>query len=219
MFRSYILPFIIWIIYQPLRLSWRFELIESESLKAARKNGDVVTFAHWHGDELGILYLLKRYNCCVMTSTSKDGELINGFLRIMGVKTSRGSSTRGGVSALKGLLRLTKSGFNPCVAVDGPKGPYHKVKPGVLEISKLTGSKICPLGASCNNAFVFKRSWNKAYLPLPFAKISVVMGDLVPAVRREEDAHAASLAERLEEALANAGRLALDAIAAKNASC
>lgn len=215
MFRSYILPFLIWIIYQPLRLSWRFELVESESLKQALKNRNVVTFAHWHGDELGILYLLKRYNCCVMTSTSKDGELINGFLRIMGVKTSRGSSTRGGVSALKGLLRLTKSGFNPCVAVDGPKGPYHKVKPGVLEISKLTGSPICVLGASCNNAFVFKRSWNKAYLPLPFAKISVVMGDLVPAVRREEDAHAASLAERLELALANAGRLASEAIAAK----
>ncbi len=216
MFRSYILPFIIWIIYQPLRWSWRFELIESPSLKLALQNREVVTFAHWHGDELGILYLLKRYNCCVMTSTSKDGELINGFLRIMGVKTSRGSSTRGGVSALKGLLRLTKSGFNPCVAVDGPKGPYHKVKPGVLEISKLTGSKICPLGAYCNNAFVFKRSWNKAYLPLPFAKISVVMGDLVPVVGRQEDAHATSLAERLEEALANAGRLALDAIAAKN---
>lgn len=206
-------------IYQPLRLSWRFELIESPSLKEALANGEVVTFAHWHGDELGAMYLLKRYNCCVMTSTSKDGELMNSFLKLMGIQTSRGSSTRGGVSALKGLLRLTKSGFNPVVAVDGPKGPYHKVKPGVLEISKLTNSNICPLGASCTKALVFKKSWNKAYLPLPFSKLTIVMGDLVPGVSRAEDAHDPRLAERLEKALDNAGRLASNAIAGKNPSC
>lgn len=203
-------------IYQPLRLSWRLQIIESPSLLAALKNKEVVTFAHWHGDELGSMYMLKRYNCCVMTSTSKDGELINSFLHLMGIQTSRGSSTRGGVSALKGLLRLTKSGFNPVVAVDGPKGPYHKVKPGVLEISKLTNSSLCPMGVSCSKALIFKKSWNKAYLPLPFSKLTIVMGDLVPGVRRDEDAHEPALAQRLEVALANAGRLASDAIAAKN---
>ena len=132
---------------------------------------------------------------------------------LLGAKTSRGSSTRGGASALKGILRLARQGYRPSVAVDGPKGPLHKVKPGVFEISKLTGGKIYPLAAECDRKFVFKKSWNKAFLPLPFAKVVIVWGEGLPSVARGADVREPKLALDLEMAISDAKRQALNLIA------
>lgn len=215
MFRARVLPFLIWLIYVPLKLSWRIQIHESPELLDDLKNNRMCVLAHWHGDELGIIYLLKRYRAVAMTSTSKDGAIINGFLNLIGVKTSRGSSTRGGVSALKGILRLAKEGYRPSFAVDGPKGPYHKVKPGVLEVAKILSCPVHPIGVSCNRAFVFKKAWNKTYLPLPFAKIVITWGPPIKEVPRTEDLRASTLQVQLENALLDAGQNARNLIAAK----
>ncbi len=183
-------------------------------MQKALAAGQPMVLAHWHGDELGILYLLKRYRAAVMTSTSRDGELMDSIVRRFGARTSRGSSTRGGVSALKGLLRLAREGWRPSVAVDGPKGPYHKVKPGVFEISKVTGGEIFPISVACDRAFEFKKAWNKTFLPKPFARVVCVWGDGLPPVTRDQDPHDPDLALRLEEALADAGQQARNIIAA-----
>ena len=214
MFRKHVLPLIAYVFYTTLRLTWRIRVIESASLKQALAESRPMVYAHWHGDELGILYLLKRYRAAVMTSTSKDGELMDAIVRKFGARTSRGSSTRGGTTALRGILRLAKEGWRPSVAVDGPKGPLHKVKPGIFEISKITGGEIFPLAVACDRKFVFKKAWNKTFLPLPFAKLVVVWGDALPAVARDAEAHDPDLATRLEQALANAGQQAVNIIAA-----
>jgi lysophospholipid acyltransferase (LPLAT)-like uncharacterized protein len=213
MFRSRVLPFLIWLIYLPLKLTWRFEVHESPELKLAIENNELAVLTHWHGDELGILYFAKRYRASAMTSTSKDGEIINGFLNLIGVPTARGSSTRGGVSALKGILRLAKLGFRPSFAVDGPKGPYHKVKPGALEVAKLLACPIHPLGVACSKSFVFQKSWNKTYLPLPFARIVLVWGKPLSRVPRDLDLRGSDILGQLEAALLDAGQKARQIVA------
>lgn len=189
-------------------------MIESASLKKALAENRPMVFAHWHGDELGILHLLGRYRASVMTSTSKDGELMDRIVRLFGSKTARGSSTRGGVTALKGILRLAREGWRPSVAVDGPKGPLHKVKPGVFEISKLIQGEIFPLAVACDRKFVFEKAWNKTFLPLPFSRVVVVWGEALPAVDRDRDSRDPELAKSLEDALTNAGQQARNIIAA-----
>jgi len=213
MVRKFVLPYLLFLIYSALRLTWRIRVIEPESMKRAMAAGEPMVLAHWHGDELGILYLLRRYRAAVMTSTSKDGELMNTVVRLFGARTSRGSSTRGGASALKGIIRLAREGWRPSVAVDGPKGPYHKVKPGVFEISKVTGGAIYPIAVACDRAYVFHKAWNKTFLPLPFARLICVWGDGLPPVARNADAHDPDLARALEDALANAGQKAVNTIA------
>jgi lysophospholipid acyltransferase (LPLAT)-like uncharacterized protein len=208
------IAFILFVVYSSLRWTWRIRVVESEGLKQALKNGDPMVYAHWHGDELGILYLLKRYRAAAMISTSKDGELMDIVVRLLGARTSRGSSTRGGVSALKGIIRLSREGWRPSVAVDGPKGPYHKVKPGVFEISKLTGGTIFPLVAACDRKFVFQKAWNKTFLPLPFARVVVVWGEGLSVPDRKSDSRDPNLAKRLEETLTNAGQQAANLVAA-----
>ncbi len=205
--------------YTSLRATWRVTVHETPELREFLKTNKLFVIAHWHGDELGILYLLKRYGCAVITSTSKDGEIINRVVNLMGAKSSRGSSTRGGVSALKGIIRLAREGYRPTVAVDGPKGPLHVVKPGVFEVSKIVNAPIFPISVACSKKFVFEKSWNKTFLAFPFARLEVVWGAPIETIGRDGDCHSSELSQRLELALFDAQRQASKLIAAHLGGC
>lgn len=213
MFRKYVLAFIVFVIYRTLSFTWRVRLIEPPSLTDSVEKKKPVVLAHWHGDELALLVLMRRYRVATIASTSKDGEMMNTVLLLMGAKTSRGSSTRGAVQALKGLLRLVKQGGNCSFAVDGPKGPIYKVKPGVFELSRMINGPIYAAGVACNRALHFPKSWNKTYLPKPFARIVIEWVGPTGPVLREQDPRDPDLATELEQRLHSAKQQALKVIA------
>lgn len=204
MFRRFVLPWIGWIVYRLWSATWRIQRHESEGMRQAIAAGEPLVFAHWHGDELKIMPLVSPYRIATMVSTSKDGELMDFAIRKLGGATSRGSSTRGGVGALKGLIRLMHNGYRASIAVDGPKGPLHRVKPGVFELSRLAKAKIVPVGAATDRAIVFRKSWNKAELAKPFATIAVHFGEPLPALTRDDSAKDSALIERLEREISKA---------------
>lgn len=208
MFNKYVLPWLVWFTYRLWTCTWRFQLIEPDAMKKALAEGEPIIFAHWHGSELCIVPLVGHYKIATMTSTSKDGALIDFTIRRLGGATSRGSSTRGGIGALKGLVRLVTQGYRASMAVDGPKGPLHKAKPGVFELSRLAKARIIPVGAAASRAKVFERSWNKAQLPKPFARVIVNFGEPWTPLTRENDAKDAALASKLESEIAKACQLA-----------
>jgi lysophospholipid acyltransferase (LPLAT)-like uncharacterized protein len=169
--------------------------------------------AHWHGDELVLFWTIPRYRLATIASTSKDGEIMNSLIYLQKGVTSRGSSTRGGATALKGLIRLVQKGRNCSFAVDGPKGPIHKVKPGIFELSRLLKAPIYYSGVSCDRVWRFEKSWNKTYVPKPFAQVFIEWFGPLPAVGRDQDPRSDQLANNLEEALHNARALSLKKIA------
>ncbi len=192
-------PYLLFVFYKLLQWSWRIQIVElSEVQKLTRENKSFV-IAHWHGDELGILHLLKPYRVACIISTSKDGELMNRAVQLLGGKTVRGSSTRQGTQALKGIIRLKKEGFRPSVAVDGPKGPLYKAKPGVLQISRLTNLPIVPISFHASRYLTFHKAWNQSRLPLPFAKVSIVWGSPMPALQKSDDPKDEKWALQLED--------------------
>lgn len=196
--------FIIWVIYKTLQITWRVSYDESTEFTENLKSKTPMILAHWHGDELSLIHLARRYRIATIVSTSKDGERMNGVLKLLGGKTSRGSSTRGGVSALKGLIRLVRSGYNCSFAVDGPKGPLHQVKPGVFELSRMISNgttQIFAAGISCDRAWRFPKSWNQAYLPKPFARLHIMWRLALPGVTKDQDPKDPELAESLAIAL------------------
>lgn len=165
------------------------------------KNKGPFILAHWHGDELVLLKLIQKYKLATISSTSLDGDLMTQLIHFSGGATSRGSSTRGGVSALKGLIRLVKSGRCCSFSVDGPKGPIHQVKPGVFELSRLLSCPIYAAGVSCDRAWVFEKSWNKMYLPKPFANIVVNWAGPYSPVDKSVDPRDPERAKELKNAL------------------
>ena len=196
------LGFLVWIIYRVLSSTWRVTLIEPDSLKQRFHDQNTTIFAHWHGDELVLLQLLGRYRIGTLTSTSQDGEIMNTAAQLAGAKTTRGSSTRGGASGLRALIKLVKSErLNSSFAVDGPKGPIYKVKPGIFEMSRLLKAPIYPGGVACDRAWHFPKSWNKTFLPKPFAQIVIRWDEPLEALGPEDDPKSPKFSERLEKAL------------------
>ena len=125
-----------------------------------------VIFALWHGTFFPWIYYWRAKNVCVVTSRSGDGQMLAGFLRRMGYRSVRGSSTRGGARALIDVTRLVRSGEDVVLALDGPHGPARHAKPGSVLLAKLTGRPILPIAATSNRYWQFQ-SWDRFRLPLP----------------------------------------------------
>lgn len=205
---------IVYWFYRAMTASWRIHYSEHPEAAQLISERKPVLLAHWHGDELAVIHLVKKLKLATMTSTSKDGSLVDYVIHRLGGHTSRGSSTRGAVSALKGLVRLCRDGHPTSMAVDGPKGPYHQVKPGVFELSRLCEAPIVPVGVYAPSAHVFKKSWNKAILPWPFSRVNIYFGRPMPSLTREDDPKSQTLAATLGQAIDDASRHAGKTIAA-----
>ena len=198
--------FLIWLVYRPLSFTWRITRREPQSMVNALRERQPFILAAWHGDLFALACLAKRYRLVTIASRSKDGRIMGTLLRLLGVHVSAGSSSRGGAAALKGLIRLMREGHNCSFAVDGPRGPIYKLKPGVLETSRVVHCPIYYASVSCDRAFHWHRSWDRAYIPKPFARIDVQFHGPLPAVGRHDDARDPQVLARLEGLMLQAKR-------------
>lgn len=200
MFRRTILPRLIYGVYRSWSATWRLRRHEPPALIERLENGQPFVVAMWHGDELGLVCFSRFYHLATMASWSRDGELMNYVLRRFGFETARGSSSRGGSSALRGLMRLARRGWSPVIAVDGPRGPVHKAKPGVLELARVTGLPVFPCAMACSRSIPLHRSWDLTDLPTPFAKVLICWGQPIN-VERTGDARSPEMSRYLEDAI------------------
>jgi len=128
-----------------------------------------VILSFWH-DQL--LLMIKGYRgkgAKVLISASKDGELIARTMGCFGVGAVRGSSTRGGRAAFRELVELGKEPVDLVFTPDGPKGPRHEVKDGVVQLARLTGRPVVPMAFVCSHGHRFG-SWDRFLLPYPWGK-------------------------------------------------
>jgi len=155
-----------------------------------------LVYSFWHGNELPIVLANlanhKKNNVVVMVSLSNDGELLSQVLRKFGYLTVRGSSSKRGQRALMEMIEYARDGYSLAFAADGPRGPYHKLKPGVVYVAQKTGMPIVPIGCSSKNKVVLSGSWDKSIIPLPFSKMVQVYGEPI-YVDREDDIYKKSI--------------------------
>ena len=137
----------------------------------------MVCFAHWHGDELALIPHFGKWGTTLLVSHSKDGEIMAKGAKWLGYKITRGSSTRGAVGGLIALIRAVRSGNSTTLAVDGPAGPRGICKPGIVRLAQKTGIPIFPVGVATTWKYVFDKSWNKVYLPLPGFRQVIIFDD------------------------------------------
>lgn len=161
-------------------------------LRASRR----LIVAFWHSRILLISHLYKGENALILVSQSKDGEIIARILQRQGHEPVRGSSSRGGLRALSGMIRKMKQSGRPAVMIpDGPRGPRHRVQPGIITLARKTGFPIVPVTYSARRRKVFN-SWDRFVLPAPFTRCKVVFGDPIvipPDIAKEEEARFAAL--------------------------
>lgn len=132
-------------------------------------------YAFWHEDLLVPAYRYGWTPTKVLISQHADGELITQTCRHLGLGVVRGSTTRGGVQALREILAL-KGQKHIVVTPDGPRGPRRQVQPGLTFLASRTGLPIVPCAFGYRRAWRLK-SWDRFAVPLPFSPVVLVSGE------------------------------------------
>jgi len=145
-----LLPPVAAVLIRGLGRSMRCETRGHEAVDALYREGRHIVLAFWHAQQLMIPIGYRGTGSHVLISRHGDGEIIARIIARFGHEAVRGSSTRGGAGALRALIKLGRSGRDVVVTPDGPKGPRHVAKLGVIQLAKVTGLPIVPLAFACS---------------------------------------------------------------------
>jgi len=155
---------------------WGFTLrIRKKNVKFLEFQREPAIFIIWHSEFLLPAYIFRYKGHHVLISEHRDGEFIARIVKKLGFNLIRGSSTRGGLKALKHIIRLLNQGINVVITPDGPKGPPRKIQKGTLQASVITGYPIIPVASFSKWKYRFN-SWDRFSLALPFSKSVLLLG-------------------------------------------
>lgn len=136
-----VLPYIGYLFIRGLHAIIRTRHVRPENIESTPHY--VLSF--WHAHLLLMLHCRFRKPIAVMTSRSKDGDVIARIFNFYGVRCARGSSSRGAREAVRELVRAGREGYNLVFTPDGPVGPPRVAKLGVVMAAKVTGYPIVPI--------------------------------------------------------------------------
>jgi len=163
-------------------------------------------YAFWHEALLLPTWAYSGPAMAALISQHRDGELIAQVLRMLRGGAIRGSTTRGGATALRRMLRQGRS-IHLGITPDGPRGPRRIVQAGAIYAASHAQLPIVPIGvgyARCWRA----RSWDRFAVPLPFTTASLLLARPVHVPphldRHQVEPYRAQLQHALEEAQARA---------------
>jgi lysophospholipid acyltransferase (LPLAT)-like uncharacterized protein len=160
-------------------LTWsvRIHTEGTQIVDELRSLGKTAVLAFFHGRQFLQAGFFAKRQIGIMSSLSRDGEIQTHIMTGLGYEVVRGSASRGGARGLIGMKKLMEKGHHAAIAVDGPKGPIHEVKPGAIYLAKKTGAPVIGAASSANPSHIFSRAWDLYLLPWPFAKGAVIMGE------------------------------------------
>lgn len=142
-------------------------------------DGTPVLLCTWHQQFFSAIRHFKTYKPfqpALMISKSRDGSIIAAVARHSGWRAIRGSSSNGGLSALRAISRHLKRHGLAAHIVDGPTGPMGVVKAGAVRMAHTARAAIVPFSVSASHAIYFN-SWDRFMLPLPFSRITLTFGE------------------------------------------
>lgn len=168
-----------------------------DRLQQLWQSGQQVILSTWHDQLLMMVTIYRGPGAKILISQSKDGELIARTVAYFGQQAVRGSSSRGGRAAFRELMKLSAEKNDLAVTPDGPKGPKHVIKDGVVQLARLSGRPVVPLTYVCSRGHRFK-SWDRFLLPFPFARSVYVFGE---PVYLERDADMDQCRKQLQKAM------------------
>lgn len=183
--------------------TFRLSVVNDGPWRRHLQAGGRVLLCTWHQQFLTTLAYFSRYrdyNPTIIISRSRDGELIARVAAHAGWSAVRGSSSQGGSTALKQMIRHMRSSYLGGHILDGPRGPAGIVKPGVIRLAQTTGAVIVPFHVTVDKAWFFN-SWDYFMLPHPFARVTIHFLDLMPIAPQKDPSIIESQRQDLENRL------------------
>ena len=180
----------------------RFREIHPERFLQFRRRGQPVIFAVWHAQLLLVVRHAELYQITTLASPSRDGEIGVRIGERLGVTSIRGDERYAPLAALRKLARALKRGGSLGLFPDGPLGPAHRIKPGLLMLARRSGCPIIPVGVDAAWKVSFYSGWDHFIVPLPFSRVFIKYGEpfFIPenATPAERESVAATIAERMD---------------------
>jgi lysophospholipid acyltransferase (LPLAT)-like uncharacterized protein len=176
--------------------------VENESpwMDHLRRGGRVLLCA-WHQQFFGAIHHFQNYRALrpgLMISKSKDGEIIAGVAARSGWEPVRGSSSRGGREAMKGIINKLKETGLAAHIVDGPQGPAGVVKNGLIAIAHAADAVVVPFYVFSDRAWHF-HSWDRFFLPKPFSRVTIRFDELIRLTPTDDEKEFESQRESVEK--------------------
>ena len=188
----------------------RWQTIGGEIPRPYWDAGKPFILAFWHG-RLMMAPMAWRHGASMnmLISGHNDGRIIADAIGHFGLGTITGSRSKGGIGALRAILRALNAGQNVGFTPDGPRGPAMRASAGIIAAARLTGAPILPLSYATTNRLVLG-SWDRFHVALPFSRGVFIWGE---PIRVAGDADAAAqetarlvLEERMSAITAEADR-------------
>lgn len=178
-FLNNILTYIIFIVLKIYAKTLRVQFEGIDKIQKHLEQGGRIIFPSWHQRLFGGFFVptLFDWSPCIMISQSRDGDFISKIVSYIGWIPVRGSSSRGGAKALRDLVpKIAKNRIGVHI-VDGPNGPAHIIKPGLITLARNTDAPICP-GFIAYEKYWMANSWDRFLIPKPFSRVLVRFGDI-----------------------------------------
>ncbi len=198
-----LIPPIVALICKTLMLSCRLIKVEGweREAEALLRWGGAI-YPTWHQRMAYLSHYLGSRNVTAMISQSRDGEYAARTARLLGFRSVRGSTTRGGTEALRAIITRIKQGENGGMLADGPLGPARVAKIGSIIMARSARVPLLPLTWGGDRCWVFN-SWDQYLVPKPLARVVVYIAEpiWVPRTAKgdELEGYRRLLEERLNE--------------------
>ena len=189
-------------------IRWRIEDAGTIAALARGQNG-IIAFWHETLPVMPVLLLRSRRAGViqaghVLVSRHRDGQFIGEAMRAFGLPVISGSTSRGGASALRTMLRILAGGDTVALTPDGPRGPRQVAASGVAQLAARSGAPVYPCAAITRPAIELS-SWDRMRIPLPFTRGALICRPAIRVPREAAGAMLPVIQAELQAALAQAG--------------
>ena len=135
-------------------------------------------YVFWHEYLLLPIHMRGHCHLAMLISKHRDAELLARAARHLGFSCVRGSTNRGGVGALREMVRQGRN-MNLVITPDGPRGPRRVMAQGAIYLASRLNLPLVTMGFGFDRPWR-ARSWDRFALPKPFSRARAVVGPALP---------------------------------------
>lgn len=183
-----------------LRLSIHLEVAGGENPEQFWRRGENIIIVLWHGRQLMVPFAYKGKKPYALISMHSDGEIISRVMPYFGFASIRGSTSRGGMKALKAMIQTGREGNDLVITPDGPRGPKQALQAGVVTLAKKTGMPVLPLSFGSTKKKILA-SWDGFQIAYPFSKGVFIWGEPVYVEDSSDKKYLKSVRVKIENEL------------------
>ncbi|MBV9522983.1 MAG: DUF374 domain-containing protein, partial [Alphaproteobacteria bacterium] len=184
----------------------RWSIEGAELPRRLHREGRPFILAFWHGRLLMMPMAWQRgVPIHMLISSHPDGRIIADAVGHFGIASVDGSSSRGGSSALRRMVKLLKGGACVGITPDGPRGPAMRASQGIVVTARMAQVPIIPLSYATSLRRVLG-TWDRFHLPFPFTRGIHLWGSAIEVPADADEAALETYRRLVEERLDTLGR-------------